>query len=208
MVRFARAGARVHLCIITNGSSGSKDPDMTREKLAHVRRLEQEQAAEVLGVHELSWLGYEDGYLEPTIDLRREITRLIRRVAPDVVITHDPSRWYVGDRYINHPDHRAAGEATFGAFMPSSDSRLVFPELEAEGLGVGKPRSLWLTHATEPDHWVDIGDTLDAKIDALRKHVSQVGADFDGVFVRERAYELGRSAGLAAAEVFKTFWFA
>jgi LmbE family N-acetylglucosaminyl deacetylase len=128
MARFAQAGAVVRVCVVTNGASGSQEPGMTRERLALIRREEQERASATLGCKEALFLGHEDGFLTTSIELRREIAALIRRLKPDLVITHDPSRWYVAPRYINHPDHRATGEATFGAIMPWANTRLAFDE--------------------------------------------------------------------------------
>lgn len=207
IARFARAGAEVRVCVVTNGASGSKDPEMTRERLAAIRKAEQEAASAVLGAKEVLWLGYEDAYLEPTIELRRNITRLIRLHRPDLVITHDPSRWYWLDRYINHPDHRACGEATLGAVIPSSDTRLAFPELIDEGLEPHRLKAVWLAGPAEADHWVDISEVIDLKIDALRCHATQVGEGFE-VFVKDRGRQAGESQGVEYAEAFKAFWYA
>jgi LmbE family N-acetylglucosaminyl deacetylase len=190
--------------VVTNGASGSQDPDMTREQLAIIRREEQERASAALGAKEVIFLGYEDAYLEPTIDVRRDIARLIRRLRPELVITHDPSRWYVSPRYINHPDHRAAGEATFGAIMPWANTRLASPELLDEGLEPHQLKALWLTNASEADHYVNIADVLELKLEALRCHESQVG-DRVGDFVTERAKQIGAQGGLDYAESFKAF---
>lgn len=206
IARFAQAGARVHVCVATNGASGSQDPDMTRERLADIRKIEQERASAVLGAKEVLWLGYEDAYLEPTIEVRCDIARLIRTIRPDLVITHDPSRWYVSPRYINHPDHRATGEATFGAIMPWANTRLASVELLAEGLEPHNLKGVWMTNAVEPDHWVDIEPVMDLKIEALLCHESQV-SERVSEFVRARARQTGEPQGLACAEAFKTISF-
>ena len=143
---------------------------MTAERLAQIRHAEQRAAAMTLGVKDVFFLGYDDGSLQPTLDLRRQITRWIRRTKPDVVVAPDPTRRWSGQRYINHPDHRAAGEAALDAIIPGSDTRLVFPELLDEGLEPHKVKEIYLTGSNEPDVWVDISETIDLKIAALREH--------------------------------------
>src|SRR5207244_3131672 len=135
-------------------------------------------AAAVLGVKEVVFLGYEDATLQPTLELRRDLTRVIRRYKPDMLICQDPTMRWSGQEYINHPDHRAAGEACLDAIYPSARDPLTFPELLLEGLQPHKVREVYLTMATTPDRWIDIGATLERKLAALREHRSQIG---DGV---------------------------
>lgn len=203
---FADAGARVHVCVATNGASGTSDPSHTRVSLAAVRREEQEKASSVLGAAEVIWLGYEDGYLTPSMELRRDITRQIRRVRPQLLITSDPTRWYAFDRYINHPDHRAVGEAALGAVIPSSDSRLVFPELLEEGFEPHKVDAVWMANAVESDHILDVGATMERKIAALLCHASQVGPDVEG-FVRERNRAIASEQPFEYGEAYKAIWY-
>src|SRR5207245_9920503 len=120
VARWAREGRHVSYLILTDGNRGTEDPEMTPERLAKIRHAEQRAAAAKLGVREVFFLGYDDGSLERTLALRRQITRWIRRCKPTVVVASDPSRWFAGQTYINHPGHRAAGEATLAAIMPSS----------------------------------------------------------------------------------------
>jgi LmbE family N-acetylglucosaminyl deacetylase len=175
---WARDGAPVTLAVITNGDKGTEDPNVTSEELAETRRREQERAAKVLGLEEVIFLGYEDGVLEPTIGLRRDLTRLIRRVRPHTVVTFDPTVRFLGENYPNHPDHRAAGDATVDAVFPSARDRLTFPELMDEGLTPHKARELWLGGTDRPNHRIDIEPVFETKIAALREHASQL-ADFD-----------------------------
>src|SRR6266849_6268130 len=158
------------------------------------------------GAHFKDFVGYDDGSLMPTLDLRRQITRWIRRTKPDVVVAPDPTRRWTGQRYINHPDHRAAGDATLDAIIPGSDTRLVFPELLDEGLEPHHVKEIYLTGSNEPDVWVDISETIDLKIEALREHKSQVGdwAELDQT-IRERAAEMARGQSFPVAEGFKYF---
>src|SRR5579883_828403 len=115
IARWAREGYDIHYCILTNGDVGTRDPHMTREQLAATRQAEAQEAARRLGVHhDVIFLNYVDSMLEPSLDLRRDVTRVIRRTRPDIVITQDPSTYYHGQSYINHPDHRVVGEVTMG----------------------------------------------------------------------------------------------
>src|SRR5439155_77978 len=143
-----------------------------------------------LRLKDVFFLGCGAGSLQAPLDLRRQIPRWIRRPQPDVVVAPDPTRRWTGQRYINHPDHRAAGEATLDAIIPGSDTRLVFPELLDEGLEPHQVKEIYLTGSNEPDAWVDISDTIDLKIEALREHRSQVGewSELEQT-IRERAAE-------------------
>ncbi len=204
IARWARDGRHVTYLILTDGNRGSSDPTMTAERLAQIRHEEQRAAAARLGVRDVVFLGYDDGSLQPTLDLRRQITRWIRRCRPDVVVAHDPTRRWVGQRYINHPDHRAAGDATLDAIIPGADTRLMFPELLEEGLEPHQVKEIYLTGPNEPDLWVDIGETIDVKIEALRQHKSQVGGweELPDV-IRQRATEMAQGQSFPLAEGFK-----
>ncbi len=177
IARFARQGYEVYYCVVTDGNVGSSDPEMTSEKLAAIRQEEHRAAARTLGAEAL-FLHYVDSTLEPTLQLRKDITRVIRQVKPEIMICQDPTVRWSGQGYINHPDHRAAGEATMAAIMPSSDTRLVFPDLLKEGYEPHKIKELYLAGTQSPDRWVDITETLEVKIEALRQHKSQIG-DWD-----------------------------
>jgi len=175
VARWVREGKTVIYVICTDGSRGSNDPKVRPEQLVAIRRAEQEAAARILGVEEIVYLGYEDGSLEPTLALRRDITREIRRYRPDVVVCPDPTVHYYGDSYLNHPDHRAAGDAALDAVFPSASTRYIFPELLAEGLEPHKAQEVLIRGSLSPNLWVDISDTIELKIAALREHESQVG---------------------------------
>jgi LmbE family N-acetylglucosaminyl deacetylase len=200
---WAREGARVHYVCLTDGSAGSNEPGATREELAVVREREQRAAAEVLGVESVTFLGFTDGELEVTLDARRAVTREVRRIRPEAIIAPDPSRMWSGRGYVNHSDHRAAGELALRAVMPDSPTRLQFPELLEEGLEPFEIPRLWLT-SEEPDTYVDITKTIDLKLEALTKHQSQHG-EASAPWVRERARELGERGGVEYAEAFRTF---
>jgi LmbE family N-acetylglucosaminyl deacetylase len=202
VARWVDEGAEVTYCIVTDGSAGSNDPGQDIAELVRMRRDEQLDAARVLGVKEVVFLGYTDGTLQPTIELRRELTRLIRQLKPDRVVIGDPAAMFYGDGYINHPDHRAASEAALYAVFPSAETRPIFPELLAEGLEPHKVKELYISGALQPTIYIDISDTLERKIEALRCHKSQVDPG-DGQWIRDWAAETGKSGGLAYAEAFR-----
>lgn len=202
------AGAEVSLVVVTDGSKGTSDRAALAHELVATRMAEQRAAARVLGVAEVFFLGYVDGEVVPDLALRRRITRQLRLLRPDTVITHDPARLYF-DGYINHPDHRAVGQATLDAIYPTARDHLNYAFDLAEGLEPHAVTTVLLTGALNPDAWVDIEDTFERKIAALREHGSQI-KDIDKL--RERlegwARDVGKEADLAYAEAFKKISFA
>jgi LmbE family N-acetylglucosaminyl deacetylase len=142
--------------------------------------------------------------VEPTLGLRRDLTRVIRRLRPDVLVCSDPTvRWY-GNEYLNHPDHRAVASAALDAAFPSAETRAIFPELLAEGLEPHKVKEVFITGAAEPNAWIDIGETLEAKCRALRAHVSQVGkGEWVEPLLRGWAERDGKRGGVRHAEAFR-----
>ena len=202
---WASGGTAVHYCVITDGSAGSNEPGVVREEMAVIREREQRAAAEVLGVKGLTFLGFRDGELEVTLETRRAVTRVVRRVRPEVIVAPDPTRMWSGNGYINHWDHKQAGTLALCAVMPDAPSRPQFAELLDEGLEPFEIPSLWLS-ADQPDTYVDITKTIDTKIAALAEHQSQ-HAEASAPWVRERARQLGERGGIEYAEAFKTFAF-
>ena len=166
------AGTEVTYCVVTDGDAGGFDAAAPRSEIAAIRRAEQHAAAAVVGVHEIVWLGYPDGRLEVTLDLRRDLARVIRQVRPERVVAPSPERLW--DRiFASHPDHLAAGEATVCAVYPDARNPFTFPELVADGLDAHSVDELWLMAVPVADTFVDITDTFERKLDALRCHVSQ-----------------------------------
>jgi len=204
VAKWAGGGCEVTYVVITNGDKGSDDPEMTSPRLAVLREAEQRAAGAVLGVRNFEFLGYPDGYLQPTLELRRDVARLIRRYRPHVLVTFDPTSRFFSDNYLNHPDHRVAGDVALDATFPTARDRLTFPELLAEGWEPWKVRQVWLTGSTEPNVWVDIGETLALKQEALLKHPSQIDPEAAG-FATEFARMAGASQGIAYAEAFRRF---
>lgn len=202
LARWAREGREVFLAVTTNGDKGSSDPEMTSERLMRLREEEQREAARVLGIREVVFLGYPDGFLEDTPALRRDVVRLIRFYRPDIVVTHNP---YPGlRRFIQHRDHRVTGTVALDAVYPLARNRLMFPELIAEGLEPHRVSEVYLTGSDDPDTWVDISETIHLKIAALRCHRTQIGdpEDLDRR-VREAARQVGEPQGIPFAEAFR-----
>jgi LmbE family N-acetylglucosaminyl deacetylase len=183
---WAAAGRSIAYCLLTRGDKGADDDAVPAEEIAVMREAEQRAAARVLGVKEVTFLDHPDGYLEPNLELRRDIVRVIRRVRPDIVITCDPTNFFPSNRHINHADHRAAGEATLDAVYPAARSALYFPELlDVEGLQPHKVHDVYVAGAQHPNIKIDITENLDQKLHALREHRSQIG-DFDALSLRLR----------------------
>ncbi|MCU0510963.1 MAG: PIG-L family deacetylase [Anaerolineae bacterium] len=175
LARWAHGGAAVTLVVATSGDKGSADPDMTPERLMQLREDEERAAAAVLGVQEVIFLRYRDGELFPTLELRRDLTRLIRLKQPDTIVTLDPTVFWYETRAINHPDHRAIGAATLEAIYPTARDWLNFPEqARDEGLAPHKVLTVYIAGAAEPTVKIDISETLETRIRSLHEHKSQI----------------------------------
>jgi LmbE family N-acetylglucosaminyl deacetylase len=194
---WTREGAEIIYLVLTNGNKGSDDPAMTPERLTELRQVEQRTAANLLGVKTIIFLNEPDGELQATLAVRQRVVREIRRFRPHIVICPDPTAYYFGNSYVNHPDHRAAGQVALEAIFPAARNRMYHPELLGEGLAPHTVREIYLAGALQPDRWVDITTVMDLKIQAIQSHASQL-ADLAGVIerVRQRAEavdEYGRS---------------
>jgi LmbE family N-acetylglucosaminyl deacetylase len=192
------AGVVVTYCIVTDGDAGGAETGINRSEMAALRCDEQRAAAAVVGVDDVRFLGHPDGRLEATLDLRRDISRVIRDVRPQRVVCQSPERNW--DRiYASHPDHLAAGEATVAAVYPDARNRWAHPELADEGFEPWTVDELWVGAGAPgvPTHYVDITDAIDRKIEALCAHKSQI-ADPDGVgdMMRMWATGMAKLAGL------------
>lgn len=204
IAKWVSEGATAYYLICTDGSRGSEDPKMTHQRLAEIRKKEQEDAAKVLGVKKVFFLNHTDTQLVCDLTLKEEIVRIIRTVKPNIVITMDPAFYYsTGRGFVNHTDHRAAALATMDAVFPLSRDRLTFPEHEKEGLKPHKVKELLFVSFDKVDYLVDISKTFAKKIKALSLHASQF-ADFSAVEKRitERARMLGKEGGFEFAENF------
>ncbi|MBI5840212.1 MAG: PIG-L family deacetylase [Chloroflexi bacterium] len=206
LAKWARAGCEIVSVIITSGDSGSNDSAKGADykpELARLRETEQQAANETLGVKETVFLHYPDGELEPSIALRKDLTRVIRQFKPDVVVTGNPEAWFYGSDYVNHPDHRAAAQAACEAVFPSAGTRLIFPDLLSAGYEPHNVKRLYVHGSEKSDTWIDISETIELKIEALKKHVSQVDTHDVDKWMRDWAKEEGKEKGLEFAEAFK-----
>jgi LmbE family N-acetylglucosaminyl deacetylase len=201
LARWIDGGTRVVLCICTNGDKGTHDPEAGTAVVAELREREARAAARVLGAVDVTFLGHPDGTLQNTLELRREIVRVIRTVRPEAVLTSDPTRVF-GPTFINHPDHRAAGGATLDAVFPSARDRLAYPDLLAQGFDAHRVAEVYVANPLLPDTAVDVSAHVERKLDALREHRSQVTEERLSAFVPQRLRDAGAQAGVAMAELF------
>jgi len=174
IARWVKAGTRVGYVLCTSGEVGIAQNGMTKERATQIREAEQLAAAKIVGVDEVVFLREPDGMLQPTMELRKRLVCEIRRFQPEVVICGDPTIVWAGDDYINHPDHRAAATAALDATFPAAGQPNLFEELEAEGVFAFKPRKVYVTGWSQSDLYVNITDTIDLKIEALKAHTSQM----------------------------------
>jgi LmbE family N-acetylglucosaminyl deacetylase len=203
LAAWTEAGAAVHLVICTAGEKGSSDPATDPTELAAVRGDEVAAAAEVLGLAAHEVLGFPDGEVVNTVQLREVLVGRIRSLRPEVVVGPDPTATFFGDSYVNHHDHREVGWAVLDACAPAASSPLYFPE---QG-DAHQVQEVWLSGTLEPDTWVDVAPVLGTKAAALACHQTQLGGDADlelvAAVVGQRAEEAGRDVELASAEAFR-----
>ncbi|MBI2704836.1 MAG: PIG-L family deacetylase [Actinobacteria bacterium] len=199
------AGAEVSYCLVTSGEAGSDHLALSGDELSALREEEQAAAAKEVGVSDLHFLRHRDGALQPTLELRRDISRVIRRVRPNVLLTQSPERM-LERVFASHPDHLAAGEAALCAVYPDARNPRAFPELLAEALEPHTVAQVWLMAHREADLRVDITDQIDRKIAALRAHASQTDQhpDLDGM-IRGWAAMNAEAGGLAEGRLAEAF---
>jgi LmbE family N-acetylglucosaminyl deacetylase len=203
LARWAKSGTRIAYVLCTSGDVGIADTGMTREKAAEIREAESMNAARIAGVNEVVFLREPDGMLQPTLEVRKKLVREIRRFRPEVVICSDPTVVWAGDNYINHPDHRAAGTAALDAVFPAAGQPNLFEELAEEGLKAHKTRKVYVTGRHQNELFVNIDETIDIKIAALRAHVSQM-RDWDPEpMVKQWAAERAAGKEMNYAESFR-----
>ncbi len=204
LAAFAAAGAEVYYLLLTDGSKGTADREVASADLVKTRQEEQRAAVKHIGGKDVQFLDYPDGRLEVTMDVKRDIIKAIRSIKPDVVVTMDPSVLYSADRgMINHPDHRAAGQATLDAVFPLARDHLSFPELFEAGFEPHKVSTILLINFNEQNYTVDISQTIDLKMKALEAHSSQM-ADLQKTqaMMRGVASQIGNSSGYQYGEGF------
>lgn len=203
---WTRAGITVSYCICTNGDQGGFDPNEPRENIPAIRQKEQRAAGAAVGVQEITFLGYRDGWLAPTFELRRDLVRAIRKARPDRLVIQSPERNW-SRLPASHPDHMAAGEAAIQAVYPDARNAFAWPELLSdEGLEPWVVREVWVMSTEKPDHFVDITDTFDAKLAALRAHVSQTShMDQLDEWIRGWATRNAEAGGLGEGRLAEAF---
>lgn len=204
LARWAKAGTRISYVLCTSGDVGIDEKGMTRARATDIREAEALEAARIAGATEVIFLREPDGMLQATIELRKRLVREIRRFRPEVVITSDPTIVWAGASYINHPDHRAAATAALDAVFPAAGQPNLFEELEEEGFTAHKPRKVYVNiWDNNADVFVNIEETIDLKIEALRAHKSQM-KDWDpGPSIREWAESSAKGKEMLFAEVFR-----
>lgn len=205
LARWVDEGGELTLCIVTDGSTGTQDRTLVGAGLQDVRRAEAEEAAQVIGATEVVWLGYRDGYVEYTLDLRRDIAAEFRRARPHRYVVMDPAPT-IEQRFVNHPDHRAVGQASLDVVLTAGTTPGHFPELLDRGLEPWRGlRELWMMGPGDKPVAVDITATIERKIEALLCHRSQVGDDRERIegWIRERAAAIGERHGFEYAENFE-----
>ena len=204
VAKWCAEGWRIVYVLCTDGSKGSSDPDITGEELVKLREAEQREAARVLGVEEVVFLRHPDAYLEPTLELRKELAREIRRHRPEILITESPVRNLTDRFYLAHPDHLAAGEAAMAAVFPTARDHLTFPELLEEGLEPHKVKEVWIGGGEEgSDMFIDVTAHMDTALEALKAHRSQVSDDEANEWFPLGRIETARKVGFQYAEAFK-----
>lgn len=209
LAKWAAEGTHITILVISDGSKGTWDPDMGHEELVTSRALEQRAAADALGVSDVVMLAHVDGELANTKALQEELCFWIRTTQPDVVFSHDPWK-----RYMLHPDHRAAGMAAVDAIVAARD-HLFFPDQLVDGLTKHRPTAVCLWSADEIDHWEDITESFETKIDGLLKHSTQGPTTMGDAQTDEEnleafkdrlrtwSEEMGHTPGFSLAEGFK-----
>ena len=206
VARWTDAGIEVVYCVVTDGDAGGFDEDFPRAEVSAVRRAEQVAAAKCVGVHDVRFLGYPDGRVEATLELRRDLARVIRQVRPDRLLCPSPERSYarIG---VGHPDHRAVGSAALDAVYPDARNPFAFPELrERESLAAWTVREVWIAGGPEPNHYVDVTGTFPRKIAALHAHESQTGHMADlPERLRGRLAVMARQAGWPEGRLAESF---
>lgn len=203
LAKWAKAGCEIISVTITSGDSGSNDVTKDgkyKPELAILREAEQQAANDVLGVKHTIFMHYPDGELQPTLALRKELTKLIRQYKPDVVLIGNPEAWFYGNEYVNHPDHRAAAQAATEAVFPSAGTRLIFTDLLDAGFEPHNVKKLYVHGTEKPDTWVDISETIDTKVEALKKHASQVPVDEVEKWMKDWAKEDAKDKDFEYAE--------
>ncbi len=189
MARWINAGHIVDYLLLTEGDKGSQDLTQSPESIVKIRKLEQRKAADVLGVRDITFFNEPDGFLQNSAELRKKVVRIIRKIRPQIIVSSDPLTYYFRDIYINHPDHKMAGEITLSAVFPAVGNPFYFPELiREESLQPYTPNEIWLSMPSEANVTIDTTEEYAQKVLALHEHASQIGQipDFDKYMLSRR----------------------
>ncbi len=210
VAKLCAEGWEMTYVLCTDGSKGSSDREISEAELSAMRREEQINAGRVLGLKDVAFLNYPDSYLEPTLNVRRDIAREIRRHRPDVVICQYPMRVLDGGWGVGHPDHMAAGEAALAAVFPTARDHMTFPELLEEGFEPHKVAEVWIMGHPEPDVRIDVTDHMTTAVKALAEHTSQTGGrPYQELLPRMREWRRrgSKGSGMMYSETFKRISF-
>lgn len=204
LARWVKEGCVVAYVLVTSGDVGIAEPGMTKARAAEIREVETLAAAKIVGVEDVTFLRVPDGMVENTMELRKRLVREIRRFKPEVIVAMDPTLMFTPMGGINHPDHRAVGEATMDAIFPACGQPNLFQELEAESIYAHKVRKVYVSSRGQGDTFIDITSTIDLKIASLKAHVSQVG-HMEGLEERIRGFAAttGKGKEMDFAEAFR-----
>jgi LmbE family N-acetylglucosaminyl deacetylase len=195
IAEWTRQGHDVSYCLLTKGDKGVNDHFKNADDICELRMREESQAAAVLDVHDIIFMDNEDGYLTPSLELRKDVVRVIRQKKPQIIVTCDPTNYYMHNDYINHPDHRAAGQIAIDAVFPAAGNPLFFKELiTEEGLYPHEVEEVWLSLPKEPNLTLDVTATWQQKINALLNHKSQIGIEEEFVAHMKSKYTDGSNA--------------
>lgn len=176
IAEWVKQNNEVCYCLLTKGDKGVNKQFQSDEDIRELRMGEQKKAAEILGVEDIVFLDNEDGYLVPSMELRKDVARVIRQKKPNIVVTCDPTNYYLNSHYINHPDHRAAGQVVIDAVFPAAGNPLFFTDLmDGENLPPHNVEEIWISLPKEPNEVIDVTATWDLKVSALLEHRSQIG---------------------------------
>jgi len=191
IAKWTREGHNVDYCLFTKGEKGINDNYTVTKNIISIREKEQKFAADVLEVNSVQYLSYTDGMLVPNLEARKNIVRIIRALKPNIVVTCDPTNYYLNGNYLNHPDHRAAGQIVVDAVFPASQNELYFPELLSEQLNPHHVEEVWLSLPKEANITLDVTETWPIKVKALEEHISQIGdvIKFRAHMVSKAAFE-------------------
>ena len=205
LIRWAILGHEIHYCLLTTGQKGSQEKEVKPDGIAKVRRSEQQEAADFIGVKSVDYLDYDDGELFPDLHMREQMVEVIRRYTPQIIITSDPQNFITLENRVNHPDHRVAGEAVLGAAFPAAgNAQFVRPGNANSNLQLVNPEEVWLSATNQPNLVIDISDYYEQKLAAISCHKSQIG-DKEEFFKRmkSRSYTDPESGNKLYIERFK-----